>query len=86
MDLENRGAQVRGIQLNYSGPGEFIISPNAVLESNRTCNLIFNYNSPAAPTYPIRFSINCADLIGYSHTIEFKIDDDLEIEKLSHDL
>ena len=40
VDLENRGAEVRGIQLNYSGPGEFTISPNAVLESNSTCNLI----------------------------------------------
>ena len=73
--LQNRGAEVRDIGVSCEGSYEVTFSPTKIWESNKVGSLTLHHAKRRLPDYPIRFSINCVDLVGYRHTFECELFD-----------
>ena len=82
--FQNRGAEVRSIRVLYEGSDVFTFSPQEVLESDSQGTLTLESEQRNHLPLPIQFCIVCTDLIGYSHTYTFELNEALLIKKLSH--
>ena len=82
--LQNRGAEVRDIAVICEGSYDLTFSPAEIWEPNNTGYLILRHPEHSPPDYPIQFSIECVDLIGYLHTINCQLLGGREVQIYGH--
>ena len=84
VELQNRGKEIRAIRMQHEGSYRLTFSRKEVWESGSTATLTLHHDRNHLTAFPIRFRIICADLIGYSHTMEFEWNDGIDIRILTH--
>ncbi len=83
-DLQNRGAEVRDIVVICEESYGLTFSPSKIWEPNKIGHLILRHTEHPSPDYPILFSIECVDLVGYLHTINCELLGDNMVQILGH--
>ena len=69
--FRNRGGEARNVKVHYEGDHLLSFSPIKILESNARGELVIRENNSPF-TFPIRFQINCTDLLDNAHVMEFE--------------
>lgn len=73
LDVQNRGGEVRDIRVEHEGEYKITFSPTKVWESNKMGVVRVVNEQHERLVYPIRFCINCTDLMGNQHNIDFDL-------------
>ena len=80
--FRNRGGEARNVEVYYEGDHLLSFLPIKILESNARGQLVIRENNSPF-TFPIRFQINCTDLLDNSHTMEFEYSESNSLKEIS---
>ena len=80
--FRNRGGEARNVEVYYEGDHLLSFFPIKILESNARGQLVIRENNSPF-TFPIRFQINCTDLLDNAHTMEFEFSESNSLKEIS---
>ena len=80
--FRNRGGEARNVKVYYEGDHLLLFSPIKIFESNAMGQLVIRENNSPF-TFPIRFQINCTDLLDNAHTMEFEFSESNSLKEIS---
>ena len=80
--FRNRGGEARNVEGHYEGDHLLSSSPIKILESKARGRLVISENNSRF-TFPIRFQINCTDLLNNAHTMEFEFSELNRLKEIS---
>ena len=80
--FRNCGGEARDVKVHYEGNHLLAFSPIQIFDSKVRGKLVFRENNSPF-TFPIRFQINCTDLLDNAHTMEFEFSEPNSLKEIS---